>query len=107
VPSKATLTNAQHNPASSEAIRLSFFNCLLTLCCLCFPLSYFSSPSLQTGAATDQPFSPLISLASFLQQCADIFGVEGLTPNIEWINEFYGGNQIVTDNTVFTGQWRV
>lgn len=56
----------------------------------------------QTGSSSAQPFSPLISLQSFLQTCADMFGIPNMTPNIEWTNEYYGSTGIQTTNTVFT-----
>lgn len=63
----------------------------------CTEFGYF-----QTGESSAQPFSPKISLDFYVDQCHDIFGLAGLTPNIGWINAFYGGNGIVTSNTVFT-----
>lgn len=36
-----------------------------------------------------------------MQQCADIYGIAGLTPRTDYINAYYGGNQIVTSNTAF------
>jgi len=63
----------------------------------CQEFGYF-----QTGESSKQPFSSLISLDSFLQQCSDIFGIQNMTPNTQWINDFYGGNQIVTSRTIFT-----
>jgi len=50
-----------------------------------------------------QPFSSLISLDFYVQQCTDIFkgAPAGFTPNTQYVNDFYGGNRIVTDNTVF------
>jgi hypothetical protein len=56
---------------------------------------------LQTAEDSTQPFNSQISLPYYLNQCADIFQVPGLAPDVEYINDFYGGNQIVTSNTVF------
>jgi len=56
----------------------------------------------QTGESKDQPFSPILSLQSFLQQCVDIFGISDFTPKVEYINDYYGGKNIVTTNTAFT-----
>lgn len=67
--------------------------CFLVLSSLLFP---------QTAEGSAQPFNSQISLSYFVDQCADIFGVPGLTPNIQYTNDFYGGNQIVTSNTIFT-----
>lgn len=55
----------------------------------------------QSAETPAQPFSSLISLDWFVQQCADIYGIAGLTPRIDYINAYYGGNQIVTSNTAF------
>jgi pimeloyl-ACP methyl ester carboxylesterase len=63
----------------------------------CIEFGYF-----QTGENSSLPFSKLISLEYFVQQCQDIFGIQGLTPNIDWINAYYGGDDIVTSNTCFT-----
>jgi len=50
-----------------------------------------------------QPFSPLISLEFYTQQCNDIFkgAAQPFLPKTQFINDYYGGAQIVTDNTVF------
>jgi len=57
---------------------------------------------LQTGDGTNQPFSPMISLEFFLQQCQDAFGVP-IVPNTNWTNTYYGGRDIgySSSNTVF------
>jgi serine protease 16 len=65
----------------------------------CIEFGYFQTGDSPAGV---QPFSPLISLDFYVQQCADIFGVEGLTPDVNWTNEYYGGAAPVTSNTVFT-----
>jgi hypothetical protein len=61
----------------------------------CTEFGYF-----QTGESSSQPFSPLISLNSFLKQCVDAFGTAG--PNIDWTNDNYGSTDIASVNTVFT-----
>ena len=56
----------------------------------------------QTGESARQPFSSKISLDWFVQQCADIFGVPGLTPAIDATNAFYGSVDLRTANTFFS-----
>jgi pimeloyl-ACP methyl ester carboxylesterase len=56
----------------------------------------------QTGEATDQPFSPRISLEFNVDQCQDIYGIAGMTPNVDFTNNYYGSKQIQTTNTFFT-----
>jgi pimeloyl-ACP methyl ester carboxylesterase len=56
----------------------------------------------QTGDSSNQPFSRLISLDYYLQQCEDMFGIKGMKPNIDWTNDDYGAKGIKTSNTVFT-----
>lgn len=62
----------------------------------CTEFGYF-----QTAESSKQPFSARLTLASFVDQCEQIYGITGLTPQIQYINNFYGGANIVTDNTVF------
>eukprot|EP00026_Physarum_polycephalum_P007814 Phypoly_transcript_07882.p1 GENE.Phypoly_transcript_07882~~Phypoly_transcript_07882.p1 ORF type:complete len:357 (+),score=62.90 Phypoly_transcript_07882:459-1529(+) len=61
----------------------------------CVEYGYF-----QTGSASEQPFSPLISLEWFLQQCNDIFGVP-LTPSVSAVNALFGSTSISSTNIVF------
>jgi len=50
-----------------------------------------------------QPFSSRITLDFYVQQCADIFkgAPANFTPDTRFVNDYFGGNQIVTSNTVF------
>lgn len=63
----------------------------------CNEFGYF-----QSSDASDQPFSHLITIQFWIQQCQDIFGITAMQPNVNYTNEFYGGANIVTSNTVFT-----
>jgi len=63
----------------------------------CVEYGYF-----QTGSApaTQQPFSPMISLDWFLKQCKDIFGL-ALTPSVSAVNTLFGSTSIRSSNIVF------
>jgi len=61
----------------------------------CIEFGYF-----QTGSSSNQPFSSMISLEWFLQQCNDIFGLP-LTPNIAATNAIYGSTNIQSSKIVF------
>jgi hypothetical protein len=51
------------------------------------------------AGVTAQPFGNLFPLAFSLQQCMDIYGLQG--PNVNFTNTYYGGKTIATSNTVF------
>ena len=55
----------------------------------------------QTAETTDQPFSSAISLDWYVDMCTDVYGIEGLTPDIDWTNTFYGSTDIQVSNVVF------
>lgn len=52
----------------------------------------------QTGESNAQPFSKRITLDWFVQQCADIYGIPGLTPNTDGTNQVYIQNSCVCSN---------
>jgi hypothetical protein len=73
-------------------------HCFVAVC----PLSLTCSTEFgyfQTGSGANQPFSPLISLRMFLNQCTDLFYEEGMTPDIDGTNKRYGGNTLRPLNT--------
>jgi hypothetical protein len=51
------------------------------------------------AGVTAQPFGNLFPLAFSLQQCMDIYGLQG--PNVNFTNAYYGGKGIATSNTLF------
>eukprot|EP01099_Mayorella_cantabrigiensis_P008264 TRINITY_DN766_c0_g1_i3.p1 TRINITY_DN766_c0_g1~~TRINITY_DN766_c0_g1_i3.p1 ORF type:complete len:204 (-),score=34.40 TRINITY_DN766_c0_g1_i3:72-608(-) len=55
----------------------------------------------QTAETPDQPFSSTISLDWYVDMCTDIYGIEGLTPDIDWTNTYYGSTDIQVSNVVF------
>jgi len=55
----------------------------------------------QTAETSDQPFSSEISLDWYVGMCTDIYGIEGLTPDIDWTNTYYGSTDIQVSNVVF------
>jgi pimeloyl-ACP methyl ester carboxylesterase len=56
----------------------------------------------QTAESSKQPFSPRISLQFNVQQCADIYGLPGMTPDVDYTNLYYGSVGLQTTNTFFT-----
>ncbi|KAF0983855.1 hypothetical protein FDP41_007770 [Naegleria fowleri] len=56
----------------------------------------------QDAVGDKQPFSTKITLQYFLQQCSEIFGINGMKPDIAFTNNMYGAKNIDTSNTVFS-----
>ncbi|EFC49265.1 peptidase S28 [Naegleria gruberi] len=56
----------------------------------------------QNAVGPKQPFSPRITLEWFVQQCSQIFGINGMKPDIDFTNNMYGSKNIQTTNTVFS-----
>ena len=63
----------------------------------CIEFGYY-----QNAVGPKQPFSPKITLDWYLKQCSQIFGINGLTPDISYTNNMYGAKNIDTTNTVFS-----
>ena len=58
----------------------------------------------QTADSREQPFSSFLSLPLYVQQCADVFNISAdrVSFNVDWTNINYGGQSIVTSETVFS-----
>jgi len=58
----------------------------------------------QTADSNNQPFSRYLSLPLYVQQCADVFNISAaqVSANVEWTNVNYGGQSIITSETVFS-----
>lgn len=63
----------------------------------CTEFGYF-----QTGESSAQPFSPLISLSWFDNQCDDIFGITNFRPKIDETNRYYGALNLQANRVVLT-----
>ncbi|EDQ91339.1 uncharacterized protein MONBRDRAFT_18115 [Monosiga brevicollis MX1] len=61
----------------------------------CMEFAYF-----QTTDASDQPFGVGVPLSYFEQQCVDGYGLPPV-PNVNWTNEFYGGQQVAGTRIIY------
>ncbi|KYQ94239.1 hypothetical protein DLAC_04533 [Tieghemostelium lacteum] len=63
----------------------------------CLEFGYFSSTYEGTSV-----FPPVLYVEEQVRWCEEIFGVYGMTPNINFTNNYYGGKDIPSTNIAFT-----
>jgi len=55
-------------------------------------------------AGSYPPASPFmyVNVEPQIKWCEQIFGIPGMTPNVEWTNTYYGGYNLQATNVLFT-----
>ncbi|EGC35830.1 hypothetical protein DICPUDRAFT_151801 [Dictyostelium purpureum] len=63
----------------------------------CVEFGYFSTTYEGTSV-----FPPTLNVEEQVKWCEEIFDVPGMTPNIDWTNAYYGGQNTQATNVMFT-----
>ncbi|GAM18813.1 hypothetical protein SAMD00019534_019880 [Acytostelium subglobosum LB1] len=63
----------------------------------CVEFGYYSTTYPGTSV-----FPPVLNVEEQVRWCSEVFDVQNMTPNIDWTNAFYGGQDIQGTNIMFT-----